>query len=93
MCCNSPSKAQRMEAVLYIHGKGGSASESGHYKPLFPGYDVLGLDYKTFTPWETGAEIRAAVQDVYSLLMPFSYRFFRYDTKNYRRSIQHLQGY
>lgn len=49
------------DAVLYIHGKGGDASECEHYKPLFPDYDVIGLDYKTFTPWETGKEIRAAV--------------------------------
>ena len=48
--------------VLYIHGKGGSAAESEHYKPLFPGCEVLGLDYQSFTPWETGAEIRDAVE-------------------------------
>lgn len=51
-----------MKAVLYIHGKGGSAAESVHYEPLFPQCDVVGLDYKTFTPWETGEEIRSAVQ-------------------------------
>lgn len=50
-----------MEAVLYVHGMGGSASESAHYAPLFPDCEVVGLDYKAFTPWETGAEIRAAV--------------------------------
>ena len=49
-------------AVIYIHGKGGSAGESEHYKPLFPDYDVIGLDYKTFTPWEAGKEIHAAVK-------------------------------
>ncbi len=49
-------------AVIYIHGKGGSASESEHYKPLFPNCDVIGLDYKTFTPWETGKEIHSAVE-------------------------------
>ncbi len=49
-------------AVIYIHGKGGSASESEHYKPLFPDCDVIGLDYKTFTPWETGKEIHIAVE-------------------------------
>ena len=48
-------------AVLYIHGKGGSATESEHYKSLFPDYDVMGLDYQTFTPWETGKEIYHAV--------------------------------
>ena len=49
-------------AIIYIHGKGGSAAECEHYKPLFPEYDVFGLDYRTFTPWETGAEIRSAVE-------------------------------
>ena len=48
--------------VLYLHGKGGAASECEHYAPLFPGCRVEGLDYKTFTPWETGQEIRAAVK-------------------------------
>lgn len=47
--------------ILYIHGKGGSAAESEHYRPLFPGCEVIGLDYQTFTPRETGAEILAAV--------------------------------
>ena len=49
-------------AVLYVHGKGGSAAESEHYKPLFPDCEVFVLDYRTFTPWETGAEIRAVVE-------------------------------
>lgn len=53
---------EKMDAVLYIHGKGGSAAESEHYKPLFPDCEVIGLDYQTFTPWETGKEIRAAVK-------------------------------
>ena len=47
--------------VLYIHGKGGCAGESERYKPLFPGCEVAGLDYQTYTPWETGTEIREAV--------------------------------
>ena len=49
-------------AVLYIHGKGGSAGESEYYRPLFSGSEVIGLDYRTFTPWETGKEIREAVE-------------------------------
>ena len=53
-----------MNAVLYIHGKGGSASEYEHYKPLFPGCEVMGLDYQTFTPWETGQEIHKAVKEL-----------------------------
>ena len=50
------------KAVFYIHGKGGSAAECEHYKPLFPNHDVIGLDYQTFTPWEAGEEIRSAVE-------------------------------
>ena len=53
-----------MNLVLYIHGKGGSTAESEHYKPLFPKSDIIGLDYKTFTPWETSKEIRAAVEEL-----------------------------
>jgi len=49
------------ELVLYIHGKGGSAAESEHYAPLFPGREVVGLEYQTFTPWEAGREIFEAV--------------------------------
>ena len=52
------------DVILYIHGKGGSAAESEHYRPLFPGRDVIGLDYQSFTPWETGAEIRSAVESL-----------------------------
>ena len=47
------------ELVLYIHGKGGFSGESEHYKPLFPECEVVGLDYQTFTPWETGKEIQS----------------------------------
>ena len=50
------------DLVLYIHGKGGSAAEYEHYQPLFPDCEVFGLDYQTFTPWETCAEIRAATE-------------------------------
>ena len=53
-----------MNAIIYIHGKGGSATESEHYKPLFPDCEVIGLDYQTFTPWETGKEIYNAVKEL-----------------------------
>ena len=52
--------------VLYIHGKGGYAAESGHYKPLFPGCEVLGLDYRSELPGEAGREIAEAVLDLKS---------------------------
>ncbi len=50
-----------MDAVLYIHGKGGSAEEAEHYKPFFPSCDVIGLVYKGDTPCEAGEEIHEAV--------------------------------
>ena len=40
--------------------------ESGHYKPLFPDCEVIGLDYQTFTPWNTGTEIHDAVAELKS---------------------------
>lgn len=43
-------------AVLYIHGQGGSAGESAHYISLFPNSDVIGLDYRSQTPWEAKEE-------------------------------------
>ncbi|MEE1171233.1 MAG: alpha/beta hydrolase [Ruminococcus sp.] len=56
----------KQTAILYIHGKNGSAAECEHYKPLFPECEVIGLDYQTFTPWETGAEIRSAIEKLKS---------------------------
>ncbi len=53
-----------MNTVLYIHGKGGIAAECACYKPLFPDAEVVGLDYRSQTPWEAGEEIRAAVHSL-----------------------------
>ena len=50
-----------MKTVLYIHGKSGNASESTHYEKFFPDCKVIGLDYKSFSLWETGREIHEAV--------------------------------
>lgn len=47
------------KAILYVHGKGGNAQEADSYKKMFPIYDVYGLDYKTWTPWETKEEFQA----------------------------------
>ncbi len=52
------------QTIIYIHGKGGRAAEATHYEPLFPNCPVIGLDYRSDTPWEAGAEIRAAVERV-----------------------------
>ena len=43
-------------AILYIHGKGGSAEEAKHYQSLFANDDVIGFDYAAQTPWEAKTE-------------------------------------
>ena len=42
--------------AVYVHGKGGNATESEHYKPLLPEYDVIGFDYKSEIPWDAKQE-------------------------------------
>ncbi len=44
------------KAIIYIHGKGGDASEADFYKDIFKDYDVIGIDYKSQTPWEAKEE-------------------------------------
>ena len=50
-----------MDAIIYIHGKVGSAKEAEHYEQLFPSCDVVGLAYQGITPWDAGKEIQEAV--------------------------------
>lgn len=35
------------DSIIYVHGKGGSAEEADHYKPLFPNCEVIGFDYRS----------------------------------------------
>lgn len=49
-------------AILYVHGKGGDSTEAARFGPLFPNCAVMGLDYRSDTPWGTGEEIRVAVR-------------------------------
>ena len=54
-----------MRSVLvYIHGKNGSDDEAEFYKPLFPGYDVIGIPYKAETPWAARAEFPKLFDEV-----------------------------
>lgn len=48
--------------VVYVHGKGGTAAEAKHYEKLFANCDVVGLDYKSETPWEAQTEFPVAFQ-------------------------------
>lgn len=44
--------------VVYIHGKGGSASEAEHFKKFFAGREVIGFDYKSKNIWEVREEFQ-----------------------------------
>lgn len=55
----------KMKAVVYVHGKGGSADEAHHYKKFFNDeYDVIGFDYKSELPWEAEMEFRKYFTDI-----------------------------
>lgn len=52
---------KQKDAVLFLHGLGGSPEEAAHYQGLFPDCDVIGLNYHGIEPWIAGEEIRDAV--------------------------------
>ncbi len=45
----------KKDIVVYVHGKGGNASEAEHYKQFFK-EGVYGFDYKSENPWDAKAE-------------------------------------
>ncbi len=51
------------KCVVYVHGKGGNASEAEHYSRLFEDGEVVGFDYRADTPWEAKAEFRDFFED------------------------------
>ena len=57
---------QNRKAVLYVHGKGGSAAEAEFYEGIFPECAVLGFDYKAETPWESIGEFQAEAKRLLS---------------------------
>ncbi len=52
-------------AIVYIHGKGGSHEEAKHYEPLFANSDVIGFNYSAQTPWESKEEFPGFVDLVF----------------------------
>ena len=46
-------------AVIYVHGKGGSIDEANHYKKFFnDDYEIIGFDYKAELPWQAKEEFQ-----------------------------------
>ena len=52
------------EAIIYIHGKGGSPDEAEHYKKLFSNSDVIGLSYVSENPWEAKKEFPVLFESI-----------------------------
>lgn len=52
------------KAIIYIHGKNGSADEALHYSKFFPEDKVIGFDYKANTPWEAMEEFQLFFENV-----------------------------
>ena len=53
---NGKGSRKLKKTIIYVHGKGGTAEEAEHYKPLFPDCTVIGFDYHAQTPWEAREE-------------------------------------
>lgn len=52
------------KAIVYIHGKGGTAEEAAHYTELFENCDIIGFDYHAQSPWEAKNEFPDFFTDV-----------------------------
>ncbi|WP_334352481.1 alpha/beta hydrolase [Companilactobacillus sp. HBUAS56257] len=46
------------KAILYVHGKGGSAAEARRFGMDCPEYDAFGVDYQEYLPWVVEKLIR-----------------------------------
>ncbi len=44
-------------AIIYVHGKGGTAAETEHYKKFFPTHEVVGVDYTSELPWIASVQV------------------------------------
>lgn len=51
------------KAILYIHGKGGSVSETEQYKKNCPGFDLIGIDYDGYFPWMVQNQIQSVYDE------------------------------
>ena len=47
------------KVIIYIHGKGGSYLEAEQYRKNCPGFDIIGVDYNDYLPWEVRDPIRS----------------------------------
>ncbi len=54
------------KAIIYVHGKNGTAAESRHYEGLLPGFDAIGIEYRSDHPKEGASDLEKEVKRVKS---------------------------
>lgn len=52
------------KAIIYVHGKGGSAAEADYYKKFCNGYDIHGVDYTEYLPWIVREQIKSKYDEL-----------------------------
>lgn len=52
------------KAIIYAHGKGGSASEATYYQKFFPKDTIIGVEYSSYLPKQASEEIREVYEEV-----------------------------
>lgn len=53
-------------AVIYIHGKYGTAEEGEHYKKFFNKADIIGFEYTSEYPWDFQKEFSNFIDNIYT---------------------------
>ena len=53
-------------AVIYIHGKYGTAEEAEHYKKIFNEADIIGFEYTSEYPWDFQKEFSNFIENIYT---------------------------
>lgn len=51
------------KAMLYIHGRGGNASEAEQYRKVCDAFEVVGVDYNGYLPWSAMGQIKTAYDE------------------------------
>lgn len=52
------------KAIIYVHGKGGSALEAENFKKNCPGFDMIGIDYQEYLPWIVREKIQVKYDEI-----------------------------
>ena len=53
-------------AVIYIHGKYGTAEEAEYYKKFFNETDIIGFEYTSEYPWDFQKEFSNFIDNIYT---------------------------